>query len=893
VKNYWKVEEDEKNRIGNDERQKIKSVVTQVMLSSEPQIRRQLGEAIKLICKEDFPAKWKDFLPGIVKRLNTNDPGVIYTILEVIANVVYRYRHEGVSNRLWAEVKFVCETFMKPLLGLLKNLTGLIPKNQQNGQVLEQIFMCLDQICQIFYSMTAQDIYSFVQDNMDGFFTPFLNLLGYKNELLAPDMEDEAGLLEKTQAGVIDIARMYTDKYDEDFNPAWVSKFVSSTWSLLIKTNESGRYDQLVPTAIKFLTSVVEKEWHKKNFGNPKAIKDFTEKVIIPQLKLKPGDMENFQSNGLEYVRRDMEGSDVDTRRRTTINFVRGLCKYFEKEVTQILKSYVESLLKQYQSDQAKNWMQKDVAMYISMALAIRGSTRMKGATKLNEFFDVMGFFKSQVLPELKSQSSHPVLKADSLKFIVTFRSQLPLEAYKSLIELIAQHLKHDSYVVHTYAAACIERILAVKDNGKTRFNKAHFKPYIKPILPLLFNIFEKRGSEENEYAMKAIFRVCTVGEEHLAQVAATVIQSITGILSKVAKNPRMPNFNHYLFETLACLVKNICNAHPKAIATFEKALFPPFNTMLGMETCREFGPYVFQILAQLLEMHKELTQPFKNIFASLLHPAMWAEKGNIPAMIRLLVAYLRVDYRVVGEKLEGLLGIFQKLLAKKRDDHFGMALISAIVEKIPIKLWKQYAKAFIQMMFMRLKNSATPKFTRNFVSFAGFFCHKHGADSFVEICEEVNKGIFSNLLQKILIPNIEKVDGKTERKSCAVGMTDLLCKSKTMVSGDYPRIWPQLLKAIINLFEIPEQTYTLEEDIMDISERGFKTAYCRLAASAEKKYDPLADVPNVKQYLALSLSQLSQQYPGKIKAAIGKGLPADHQGALKRYLSQANATIA
>ena len=39
----------------------------------------------------------------------------------------------------------------------------------------------------------------------------------------------------------------------------------------------------------------------------------------------------------------------VDTRRRTSMDFVRGLCVHFDKEVTAILKQYVQRLLSEVQ----------------------------------------------------------------------------------------------------------------------------------------------------------------------------------------------------------------------------------------------------------------------------------------------------------------------------------------------------------------------------------------------------------------------------------------------------------------------------------------------------------------------------------------------------------------
>ena len=38
------------------------------------------------------------------------------------------------------------------------------------------------------------------------------------------------------------------------------------------------------------------------------------------------------------------------------------------------------------------------------------------------------------------------------------------------------------------------------------------------------------------------------------------------------------PLYDHYLFECLAALVKNVCIANPPAVADFEKFLFPSFE---------------------------------------------------------------------------------------------------------------------------------------------------------------------------------------------------------------------------------------------------------------------------------------------------------------------------
>lgn len=52
----------------------------------------------------------------------------------------------------------------------------------------------------------------------------------------------------------------------------------------------------------------------------------------------------------------------------------------------------------------------------------------------------------------------------------------------------------------------------------------------------------------------------------------------------EVAKNPKNPSFNHYVFEAVAGLVKNSCSGDPAQCAHFEGLLFPPFQHILELD---------------------------------------------------------------------------------------------------------------------------------------------------------------------------------------------------------------------------------------------------------------------------------------------------------------------
>ena len=60
-----------------------------------------------------------------------------------------------------------------------------------------------------------------------------------------------------------------------------------------------------------------------------------------------------------------------------------------------------------------------------------------------------------------------PVLKADAIKYILTFRSVLPKELVVSSLPELVRHLMATSSVTHSYAASAIEKILILRRDNQ------------------------------------------------------------------------------------------------------------------------------------------------------------------------------------------------------------------------------------------------------------------------------------------------------------------------------------------------------------------------------------------------------------------------------------------
>ena len=63
-------------------------------------------------------------------------------------------------------------------------------------------------------------------------------------------------------------------------------------------------------------------------------------------------------------------------------------------------------------------------------------------------------------------------------------------------------------------------------------------------------------------------------------------------------------------------------------IQTIKQNTLPLFFDILKGDVA-EFSPYVFQLLAQILESQSSLTPPFDSLLSPILAPAFWSMRGK------------------------------------------------------------------------------------------------------------------------------------------------------------------------------------------------------------------------------------------------------------------------
>jgi len=438
-----------------------------------------------------------------------------------------------------------------------------------------------------------------------------------------------------------------------------------------------------------------------------------------------------------------------------------------------------------------------------------------------------------------------------------------------------------------------------MKDQANSALIKqTDLAPITEPLLKNLFGAFDFPGSTENEYVMKAVMRSFSALQDSVVPYLAHLLPPLTSKLSQAAKNPTRPHYNHYLFESLSLSIRIVCKSNPGAVANFEQVLFPVFEEILKTDV-QEFVPYVFQIMSLMLELHSEGNVPdtYMALFSFLLVPLLWERPANIHPLVRLLQAFIsRGPVQVVGQdKITGLLGVFQKLIASKTNDHEGFYLLQSMIEHLPAEALSSYLKQIFVILFQRLTSSKTTKYVKSLLVFFFVYVIKNGGANLISTCDQIQAGIFGMVCDSLIVKDgtVQKISGNVEKKIAAVGLTNLLCTTEEVYAGRYADKFTPLLLALIGLFELPEDASTpADEHFIEIEDTpGYQTAYSQLIFAGKPDYDPVAGIGDVRKYLATSLGSLSSRIPGRVAGLVSQ-LEPNAQQCLNQYLQAAGVAI-
>ncbi|PIO63476.1 Importin-beta protein, partial [Teladorsagia circumcincta] len=283
---------------------------------------------------------------------------------------------------------------------------------------------------------------------------------------------------------VCEIFTLYAQRFEEEINP-FMQNIIQAVWQLVVQTGNETRFDGMVCSALEFLSIICQKNHYESYFVGEGVLQTIAQDVCVKNLHLRQEDLEMFEDEPIEYMKKDIEGiyslsvvtitiyfahhlrfflgTDTCTRRRGAIDLVRALCRKFEERLVPVLAQLVQSLC----SD--GDWIKLDVVYCLVTAIASKTETAKSGATSTSQLINVADYYAGQVRGHLSANiDDMPILKADALKFVVTFRNQLPAEVLVEVIQAADRLLTSRFTILHKYAAFAVDKLLLVKEPNST-----------------------------------------------------------------------------------------------------------------------------------------------------------------------------------------------------------------------------------------------------------------------------------------------------------------------------------------------------------------------------------------------------------------------------------------
>lgn len=312
-----------------------------------------------------------DLVVMLDKLIQPNDYVSLNGVLATINSLFKKFRYQFKTNELLLDLKYCLDNFAKPFLEVFKRTVGFMDQavgsGSANASVLKGYIESQRLCCRIFYSFNFMELPEFFEDHMEEWMIEFKKYLTGKYSALEDSGNDGLALVDELRAAVCENINLYIEKEEEIFQ-RYLGEFVEAVWGLLVDSSNSSSRERLTVTAIKFLTTV-STSVHHTLFAGDEILQQICQRIVIPNVMLRDEDEELFEMNYVEFIRRDMEGSDLDTRRRIACELLKGIALNYKEKVTQMVSAQVQSLLASFAQNPAANWKHTKTVLYIWLSL--------------------------------------------------------------------------------------------------------------------------------------------------------------------------------------------------------------------------------------------------------------------------------------------------------------------------------------------------------------------------------------------------------------------------------------------------------------------------------------------------------------------------------------------
>jgi hypothetical protein len=139
-------------------------------------------------------------------------------------------------------------------------------------------------------------------------------------------------------------------------------------------------HEQLVSQSLRFISTAIRSGAYRDIFESHDTIRGLIAGVVVPNLALRTRDVEAFEDTPLEYVRAELQVSEVATPRQAAADVVKalgGVGPDSESAATGVALEWIGRALAEASAarDGEDAWKSKNAAVYLFEAVATRSGT--------------------------------------------------------------------------------------------------------------------------------------------------------------------------------------------------------------------------------------------------------------------------------------------------------------------------------------------------------------------------------------------------------------------------------------------------------------------------------------------------------------------------------------
>ncbi|KAH7826513.1 putative Exportin-2 [Monocercomonoides exilis] len=678
--------------LSEEMRDNIKSAMVQLYFSSNDRCRKYLIVAARCISEKDLPRFWPSFFDDIKPYLNGENIDQKANAFNFLHKCMKKYRYSYANKEVMEELIYILQQIDNLMMTTFQTCVGQLQSCATDTVMFTKMFKIILPITQLFHTLITHDIPQLFSDHLSKWIDNFSLILQVDSNAQTAEtlLPEKASVIVKTQTEVIDTLILLVDRYQKDIQNN-VPSLTGLIWRLKGSLSDNDvKKEKLAVNALRFLVSCAVGQF-SVIFRNTDIITQIFRDIIIPNLAIAELELNDFVYNPLNFVALDLETwAELRSKRYVCVDLLRALMnvsQQWAKEtqtdfVLDLVVKEVTSLTEAYAADPINRWSSKVAAILLLSAFCAKTHSFTRGVSQVNHLNVVHGFIAQHILPALTTPLEQrpadapaitseqlirlQLVRSQEIKFLFFFREWLPPDQYTNVLQILIQNcLVSPHVVIHTYAACTIEKILLLRSKNGLIIKRETLHGILPTLLDLMFRWIHPEGGEDNEYVMKALSTVINQSRSLIVEKAGVVLDSLSAILSRVMQAPQKPRFNHFMFEALAALIRNVCLENASRVNIFTEKLTPSFGFILSKVPVKtpstapgatgaatpatgtaaesttlkvpEFVPYVVQLFCLIVRFDVTITPTLSSLITLFLNQQMWEYEGYIPPLTRLL----------------------------------------------------------------------------------------------------------------------------------------------------------------------------------------------------------------------------------------------------------------